>query len=203
VYKPHLLLAVPIALVAARRWRAVAGVVVGAAGLVGLSCVVFGLAAWRGFLDVAPYARMTLETGLVDPARMASVFAAVRVMGGDVVTAYGAQIPVSVAALAVLWWGAGRRPGGVAEGALMVMAAMLATPFLLSYDLVCLAWPLAWGMGVALRTGWLGWEKVVLLLGYLLPLLFLALGSVGLPVAPLVMMGLLAVAMRRVLLLTV
>lgn len=103
-----------------------------------------------------------------------------------------------MAAMGVLAWTARRRPGGEAEGALLVTATLLCTPFLLDYDLVCLALPLAWVFAQARRTGWLEWEKLVLLAGFVLPLgSRLLAGSAGLPVAPLVLVALLLVVARR------
>ncbi|MDQ2804128.1 MAG: DUF2029 domain-containing protein, partial [Pseudomonadota bacterium] len=66
---------------------------------------------------------------------------------------------------------AARRLGSVAEGAVLVASAMLCTPFLLDYDLVCLSLPLAWVAAEARRTGWRPWEKIVVLAAYVLPLM--------------------------------
>jgi hypothetical protein len=76
---------------------------------------------------------------------------------------------------------------------------MLCTPFLLDYDLVCLAIPLAWIVAQVPRTGWFGWEKIVLLAAYLLPLVARPLGSVsGVGVAPVIVGALLWVCLRRI-----
>ncbi len=197
IYKPHLLIAVPISLVAARRWRALAGVAAAATGLVTLSWLAFGPETWRSFLEIAPQARMTLETGLVDPSKMASLFAAVRILGGPASVAYALQLPLALAALLLLWRNAARRPGGLAEGALMAMASLLATPFLLSYDLTCLSLPIAWIAAEALRSAWRPWEKITLLIAYLLPVLTLTLATIGLPLAPLAMAALMVLVARR------
>ena len=199
VFKPHLLPVVPIALLAARRWSALVGVVLSSLGLCVASWAILGESAWRGFLRVAPLARATLDRGFVEPWKMQSVFAAVRVLDGSLLLAYAAQAAVALAAVAVLWPVVARRPGGRAEGAMLVTATMLCTPFLLDYDLVCLALPLAWLTAEAQRTGWRPWEKTVVLAAYALPLLArpLAMGP-HLPVAPLVVGCLLLVLAGRV-----
>lgn len=197
--KPHLAMAVPVALIAARRWRAVAGAATGALGLCALSWAVLGGGTWRAFAAASGLARKTLDEGLVDPAKMQSVFAAMRLLGGGIGVADALQAVVALTALALLARAAARRPGAAAEGAVMVGVSLLATPFLLDYDLVCLALPLAWVAAEAQRTGWLAWEKLGLLAAYALPLVSrpLAMGA-GVPVAPLAMAALLALLLRRV-----
>lgn len=198
VYKPHLALGVPVALVAARRWMVVAGAVTSALGLIVLSWLVLGEDVWRGFLHVSPLARTTLEQGLVDFRKMVSVFAAVRALHGSIGLAYAAQTLVALTACVLLARVTARRPGGQAEGALMITATLLCTPFLLDYDLVCLALPIAWVVAEALRTGWQPWEKVVVLAAYTLPLMSLPVAMLtGIPIAPIILVTFLMIVARR------
>ena len=197
VFKPHLLLAAPVALLAARRWAVVVGRISSALGLTTLSWLVLGQDAWRDFLRVAPLARATLEEGLVESWKMQSVFAAVRVLHGTVEVAYAAQILAATVVCLVLGRVAARRPGGQAEGALLIAATLCCTPFLLDYDLVCLILPIAWVTAEAQRNGWQSWEKVVLLAAYTLPLFSRVLAMTGVPIAPVVLAALLLVVARR------
>jgi len=197
-FKPQLaILAVP-ALVMARRWRALAWAAASSGTLCVASLAVLGADAWRGFLADAPLARAALEAGLVGFEKMASTFAAVRLLGGGLSAAWIAQALVSLAALAAVASVARRRPGGAAEMAAMAAAACLATPFVLYYDLMLLAVPLAWLAAQAARGGFLPWEKALLAAGFLAPLLSLALATrAGMPVAPIVAGALLAAVIRR------
>ncbi len=198
VFKPQLALLVPVGLLAARRWRMLAGASLSASGLCALSWLLLGDAAWRSFFDLAPLARMTLEAGLVDPAKMVSTFAAMRLLHCGVGLAYAVQAVVTVGTGNLLARTLARRPGGHAEGAMLAAAVMLAAPFLLDYDLMVLALPLAWVMAEAQRVGWQPWEKLALLAAYALPLLARPLAmNVGIPLAPLVLAGLLVVVTRR------
>lgn len=198
-FKPHLALAIPVALLAAGRLRAVAGAACAAAMLACASWFAFGTAAWAGFHHVSALARATLVHGYVDPWKMVSAFAAVRVAGGGVAAATAVQAVQAVTALTCLAWVARRcRPGGRALGAAMTAASLLATPFVLDYDLTLLAIPLAWLAAEAQRTGWRRWEKVVALLAFTLP--FVArdvAGTVHVPLAPAVIWLLYAVVLRR------
>jgi hypothetical protein len=103
-------------------------------------------------------------------------------------------IPVLVLLSRCLW----RQPDPVAQGALLPLATMLCTPFLLDYDFVCLAIPLAWVTSEAQRTGWRPWEKITLFAAYILPLLARPLAmTTGIGIGPAVILGLLAVTLRR------
>lgn len=196
-FKPQLLLAAPVMLLAARRWTVVSGAATAALGLAGASWLVLGNEAWAGFLRVSPLARAALEDGLVEPWKMQSAFAAIRVLHGGVTLAYAVQAVVAVGVLALLGRLAARRPGALAEGALLTIGGLLCTPFLLDYDLVCLALPIAWVAAEAQRTGWRPWEKSALLAAYVLPMVSRLLAGAGLPTATLVMAGLLVVVARR------
>jgi len=198
VIKPHLLLAAPILLLAGRHWRMIGGGLCSGGIMIVASFLVLGDPAWSGFLRISTLARVTLEQGLVDHWKMQSVFAAVRLAHGSVTLAYALQAMVAIPTLILLARMSRRRPDPIAEGSLLVLAAMLCTPFLLDYDLVCLALPLAWMMAQAQRTGWFGWEKTVLLAAYLLPLVARPMAMVsGIAIAPAVVAALLAAAMRR------
>ena len=71
--------------------------------------------------------------------KMQSAFAAVRLLGGQVMLAYAVQAVLAVAVCAVLVMLLRRRPGTTAEAPAVAAAALLISPFLLDYDLVLLA----------------------------------------------------------------
>ena len=80
----------------------------------------------------------------------------------------------------------------------MVAAALLASPFLLDYDLTLLAIPLAWSAREASRAGFAPGERIVLALAYVLPLFSrLAAGALGLPLAPLTIAAVFLYVLRR------
>jgi hypothetical protein len=196
-FKPHLGLLLPIALIAGGRWKTFAAAAATVIVFAGASYLAFGAQTWAAFLGNAALARETLEHGLVLP-KMVSAFAAVRVLGGAPAVAYDVQGLVSLATGAALVWAIRQRPDARAEGALVTMAALLATPFLLDYDLVILAVPLAWLANEGLRTGFRPWEKIALLAGYLAPLAArpLSMGAHA-PLAPVVLAGLFILLLRR------
>lgn len=197
-YKPHLGLMLPFALLFARRWTTFAAAAATVLAFAALSLLAFGPETWRGFLAGAPLARATLEQGLVDPGKMTSAFAAVRDLGGPIPLAYAVQAAVVAACAAGLWLAQRRSFRGPAEPALIVLASLLASPFALDYDLLLLAFPVAWLGGEGLRHGFRPWEKLALLAGFALPLLARPLAMhAHLPIAPLVLLALSALVLRR------
>jgi hypothetical protein len=197
-YKPHLGLLLPIALVVAGRWTTIVSAAATVLAFAGLSLWAFGPDVWAAFLANSHLARATLESGLVEPGKMASAFAAVRTLGGPIALAYAVQAALVLYVLASLVLAQRRSPRGRAEPALLVTAAVLASPFLLDYDLVILAFPLAWLAGEGMRTGFRPWEKLVLLAGFVLPLIARTLAlAAHLPIAPLVLLALFQLLLAR------
>jgi alpha-1,2-mannosyltransferase len=129
---------------------------------------------------------------------MVSTFAAARRLGLSNTDAWAAQAIVSAAVLIITLAVACRRPGERAEGAMLATGACLMTPFVLDYDLMLLAIPLAWVVTEAEQTVYLPWEKLILASAFLLPMVTRSLATwAGASVAPLVLMALLGVVVRR------
>ncbi len=198
VIKPHLALVVPLALAAARRWRALLACAATAAGWMAMSVLVLGTPAWRGFLAAAPTIREALEGHREDWGKLQSVFASVRIWGGGLTAGYAAQAVVSACTAIVVVMLTRRRPGGGAEVAALAAASMLCTPHILDYDLAVASVPLAWLAGRAADGGWLRFEKLGAGLAFLWPVVARpATSAWDLSLAPLILAGLLALVCRR------
>ena len=196
--KPQLAVCVPVALLAARRWRALLACGATAISLAVLSWLALGTAPWRGFLANAANARADIETIAIKWPRMQSLFGAIKLHGGATTTAYTAQTVLSLAALSLLAWIAWRRPGAQLEAAAMVTAALLFTPFLYDYDLALLAVPLACLLALAQPTGWLSWEKLVGAALFLCPLIAAACGLLAhITIGPPLLAAMLVLLARR------
>ncbi len=198
VIKPHMALLIPFALAARGLWRPFIAAGLTAAGLAALSMAVFGLETWRAFLANTALARKTLETGLVDPAKMESIFAAVRVLHGGIGLGYALQAIVTLGVIATLVAMGRARLSGPAQNAALIAGAVVATPFVLDYDLTWIALPLAWLFIEARRTAFLPWEKLVMSAAFVLPLFSRTLAmKLSLPIAPVVLIALFWVVVRR------
>jgi hypothetical protein len=195
-FKPHLAIIIPFALIAAGRWRIIAAAAATALLLAGASWTVFGAETWRGFTASTALASAALEHGMVGYAKMQSVFAAVRLLHGPLWLAYAVQAMTAAAAIAAVAVLARRR--SPATGAAMAAATFLASPFLLDYDMVLLAIPLAWLAGEGLRHGFRPWEKIVLLAAFVLPGIARGAATYAhLPLTPLIVGAVLALLLRR------
>ena len=196
-FKPHLALAVPVGLIAARRWSAFAGAAVCALALVLASWLLLGSGPWLAFSHSGPAMRAVLDGDDTWP-RMLSTYAAIRTLHGGQSIAYGAQAIVAIVCLFCLAMLARTRPGAGAEVAGIVAASLLSTPYLLDYDLVCAAVPMAWLASSGSLRGWAPWEKLLLGVLYLYPLEARNLNLVlHAPIAPLLFAALLALILRR------
>jgi hypothetical protein len=198
-YKPQLAVLLPLGLAVSGRWRALVAMGASAAALGALSFVLFGAQVWRAFLAEAPLARAVLEQGLVEPEKMVSLFAAIRLLGGGVALAYGAQTALALAVALALVVALRRTRDALEQGALVAAATLLATPFALDYDLALLALPLALLLSRALATEFLPYEKILLLAAYALPAFARPLAqTVHLPLAPAILLLLFCALVRRV-----
>jgi alpha-1,2-mannosyltransferase len=159
-YKPHFGLLVPVALLAAGRWRAFTAAGLTVAGLIGLSVQVLGLGTWRAFFAAAFGAHQVYETGVAHPA-MASPFGVVLAFGGSPALAYAAQAVVTTIMAATVFWVWRRGLSLPVRAATLLTATLLAVPVALFYDLVLSGVALAWlvrcgqqhGLPAWLRTG--------------------------------------------------
>ena len=187
--KPQLAMLVPVALIAARRWRALAGAVTSALALIALSCAVFGAHVWLLFPGALQEARLVADT-LLDQGQLQSLFGGALLLQAPHWLALACQAFLSLSVLGLLIHVAARRPGGRAEGATLVVASLAASPYLMDYDLVILAVPLAWLFSEASRTGWRTWEKYAAASVYMMPLLTRGIADqIALPLAPVILAG--------------
>ena len=197
-YKPQLGLVIPLALLAGGRWRTILGAAGAVLGAALASTLLLGPDIWRAFLAVSPLARRALEANLVGYAKMPSAFAAVRLIGGGVGLAYIIQAAVGLSACAALVVHQRRAWRARAEGPAMVAAALLASPFLLDYDLVLLAIPLAWLLDQALATGFRPYEKSTMAAAFVLPIVSRGLANAtGVAIGPVVVALVFILVLRR------
>jgi alpha-1,2-mannosyltransferase len=197
--KPHLGILIPVVLIAARAWRALAAAAISVLTLIGISWAVLGTSTWRAFFATSAVARMAMEEGGIELEKMQSVFAIGRIAGLNVTEAYLFQAASAVLAITALTWVTLRQPSAITPGIALMAATPLASPFLLPYDLAMLGFPIAWLTVEGLAAGFRPWEKITLFVAYLVPLLAVFNGTkfVFVPWTPCVSALLLAFVIRR------
>jgi hypothetical protein len=193
IIKPQFGLLVPLALLAAGEWRVIAAAALTALGFAAATTLAFGLDVWPAWYAASGAAQAAMANGAIGFAKMQSVFAAARLAGAGTGLAYGLQAIVALACAVLvthLFW---RRGFTRESGAALLVAALLATPFVLDYDLLLLAFPLA-----VLADQPRPWEKLAALAGFVLPALARPLAmTTSVAIAPLVLLALFALLLRR------
>jgi hypothetical protein len=169
-YKPQFGLVIPAALIAGRHWRALGSAVVTLALMTLASIAAFGLKSWIAFWNSLALTRALFEQGATGFEKMQSVFAGVRLIGGDVETAYAAQAAVillTLAAVILLWRSRADRR---AISAATIMATLLTTPYCFDYDMVMLGPAIAFLTAQGVEKGFGRYEKSALVLVFAVPL---------------------------------
>lgn len=172
-YKPHLGLLLPLALAITGRWRAIAAASVTVLLLGAATTLIIGPDIWSSYIGRADDARRWLESDDVSYLeKWVSLFGALRLRGVSLTVAYSAQAVVGLIAALSLLLTLRRRVTGAALIAGVTAAIPFCAPFLLEYDLLILAVPMAWLMGEGARTGFRRGEIFVLAVAYAMPALF-------------------------------
>jgi Glycosyltransferase family 87 len=172
-YKPHLGLLVPIALVAGGYWRVFVTAGIVAALMAAASWAAFGIEAWQAFVaNIGHTSRAFLSDGWADWHKLQTAFGLVRSLGGSEPLAWTVQAIVALAAAASVVFVWRSRAAHEVKAATLSTAALLATPYLYTYDLVVLAVPLAFLFRLARARGFLAYEMAGIGLACLLVLIF-------------------------------
>lgn len=199
-YKPHLGILIPFFLLAAGQWRAIVAAGATVLALVGLSVALFGIETWHAFLLNAPSAITALEDSKVGDAKMHSLFGALRMLGASLPLAYGAQTLLTISVVIVVMVMAWRLRTRLADCApLVATGALLITPFALAYDMALMAIPLLWLLKQGREKPLHGAEKAVMMVAFVTPFAAnFVTRDLGVPFAPLVVLTLFGLVLRRV-----
>jgi hypothetical protein len=195
--KPHLMVLVPLALVAGRRWKALAALL-GSASILGvISLLAFGGEVWLAFLKNLMFPMKLVATGAMPVSKMITPFAAFLMAGAPFSVALALQAGVMAAVAFGVYWIWRRDLPLALRGSALVLGLLLFTPHAFPYDLALLALPLAW-------LGWQGFsrgctpaEQVLLSLAWLIPILAPLLGRVRVQLAPLILAGLFVLVLQK------
>jgi hypothetical protein len=198
VYKPHLGLVLPLALIAGKHWRAVAGAALSSLTLCAATLLVWGWPVWQAFLDSLPLTqRVIIESGATGWHKIQSLFSVIRYWGGSVPMAWSAQTAMTLVAVlgaALLSW----RASPSSRNAAIIAASLLSTPYVLDYDLVPLALASLMLVVDGRARGFLTWEKTCYAVVWIVPLIArTVMQQTGIPIGFLVTLALFMVAIRR------
>ena len=194
-YKPHFGLLFPIVLVLTGRWRAFSSAAITAGALAGASYLVFGSAAWHGFVaSMTSTGTGVLANGALGWYKVNSAYGVVRWLGGSSGLAWAVHAGVALAVtifVCRLWL----RPAPFTlKAAALSAGALLVTPYVLIYDYAVIAIPAAFLVAEGLRSGFMRGERTALMAA---AVAFFAVGFYLLPIGPVAALGLIAMVARR------
>lgn len=196
-YKPQLFVLIPIALLAARRWRALSWTIGTAAGMALASLLAFGPAFWIQFLEMARESsspQFTDQMFRYVAIFMTTIRAAGHILGVPPALATVAHLAGALAALVVVWQTFRHRPLGDETTALLAVATLLVSPYLINYDLL-LMMPAALMIFRRRAEADLYPGELLFYVGlWLVPNLGIRFSAKGIPVMPLFVVGLLFLA---------
>jgi hypothetical protein len=198
-YKPQFGVLIPFALLAGARWSAIGAAVATVAALLAVSFVTLGGGVWHAFADSMNFTQtVVLEQGGTGWEKIQSVFSAVRMWGADVHTAYAVQIALALTLAASLAWLWQSDAAFELKASALATGSLLATPYVLDYDLVVLAVAIAFFARHGLSRGFRNYEISLLAAVWIVPLLSRGIAGVtGIPLGLLVMLATYIFILRR------
>ena len=198
-YKPQFGVLIPIALIASGRWSSIATAAATVAALVALSFVTLGGDVWHAFRDSMNFTQtIVLEQGGTGWEKIQSAFSAARNWGADVHAAYAIQIALGLSLAATIAWLWRSDAAFELKASALATASLLATPYVLDYDLVVLAISIAFLVRHGFARGFRDYEISALAAAWIMPLLSRAIaGATGIPLGLIVMLALYGLTLRR------
>ena len=198
-YKPQFGVLIPIALLAGGRWRSIAAAVATVAVLLALSFATLGGGVWQAFADSMHFTQtVVLEQGGTGWEKIQSVFSAARMWGATVPAAYAVQFALGLGLAASLAWLWRSDAAFELKAAALATGSLLATPYVLDYDLVVLAVAIACLARHGLARGFRDFEISLLAAAWMGPLVSRGIaGATGIPLGLMVLLALYVFTLRR------
>jgi len=198
-YKPQFGVLIPVALLAGGRWNTIGAAAATVAALVAVSFVTLGGGVWHAFADSMTFTQtVVLEPGGIGWEKIQSAFSAMRMWGAGVRSAYAIQIALALmlaASLAWLWQSTALFD---LKASALATATLLATPYVLDYDLVVLAVAIVFFVRHGMNRGFHDYEISLLAAAWVMPLLSRAIAGVtGIPLGLLVLLALYVFIVQR------
>jgi hypothetical protein len=139
IIKPQMALMLPVAMIAGRHWRVIAGAVASSLSFLLSGLLLFGPSAYEGFLRLLPNYAQYMQDNRWNWIEFASPFAFARYLGISEGAALAIHGVIAVLA-AILTWVAWSRSWDE-KIPILAAASLLASPYFLTYDAVLLIVP--------------------------------------------------------------
>jgi hypothetical protein len=201
-YKPQLALLIPVALVAGRRWKPLAAMLVTSGGLIGASALLFGIDVWVAFFRKIVVMAGGLTGGQISAVnslplwKMPTVFSVMKALGADSLIAAVIQVIIGIAIVAMVVWVWHSKASQAIYAAILVLGTFLVTPYSFVYDNVLIAIPLACLGWEAYSKGWLPGERFGFFIAWIAPI-YLSFFHCRLLILPIVLLFIMAIRRMR------
>ena len=144
VIKPQLAVVIPMALLAAREWKAIGGGMFSVVAINLTALLLFGPASFKAFFNILPVYAQWLASERWPWQEIATSFAFLRYFGVSPIIAWSVHGAVALTAVTLVW----RHWAAASDRRVPILAAatVLVPPYLLTYDALLLVVPLTWLM---------------------------------------------------------
>lgn len=188
-FKPHLGLLVPVALVAARLWRPFVSATVTSICLVIASMAIHGIDVWATFVTDAAGSGMSVLRAATGPFTnlMPTIFMAGRILEMPELLIAAVQGGIAIAATVATYVVVRRNSDPIVWAAVISLGTFLVSPYGFSYDMVVVAAAMLLLILNSSPNDLLPFERVVLILLWMLPVVTVHLNTAGIPLAPLIL----------------
>ncbi len=198
-YTPQFGVLIPIALLAGGRWRTIGAAAATVFVLVAVSFAAMGSGIWQAFFGSMNFTQtIILEQGATGWHKIQSVFAALRMWNANVQIAYAAQASLFVVLAVTLAWLWHGDAAFELKAAALAIGSLLATPYVMDYDLVVLAVAIGFFARHGLRQGFRDFEISLLAAAWIVPLLSRGIAdATGIPLGLPVLLACYGMVVRR------
>ena len=198
-YKPQFGVLIPLVLLATGRWRVIFAAATTVLATCAVTVALFGTKVWVAFAASTALTRhIVLEDGSTGWEKIQSLFSAVRMWGGGIDAAYAAQAALALAVAAGLIWLWRSNAAYELKAAALAAGALLATPYVLDYDLMMLAVAIAFYVRHGLERGFRDYEISLLAFVWASPLLTRGLAlAAGIPLGLIAQLVFFAMTLAR------
>jgi hypothetical protein len=193
-FKPQYGLIFPVVLLATGQWRMIAGACFSFATLAISVTALYGAAIWRGY--VGTFGTTSLDNFMQDDALDAidqTVFGVMHWFGAGFAAKWTVHLIAAIMVTTLVCAVCRRSISGSLKAAAIGIGALIATPYMLAYDLTALTIPAAFLVRDGLTTQFLPGERFALL-GCFLTIFLMQ----QIPVGPLILGALMILLLRRV-----
>lgn len=178
IIKPQMAVLFPLLLICGSHWQAFFAAAMTTTLICILSTWSIGSDAWPAFFSSLSTAREYLEVGMLRWGQMISIFADVKQLGGSTRLAYSLHMAWAVAMLSLCMFTWLQTRDLALRATTFVIATLHFSPYMYDYELVWMALPLIL-LGIrGSQSGWLRFEREVLLLAWLFPFIDLTISKV-------------------------